>query len=155
MCFVRYKPPHWVMDNQDQVPEKSPEKDIYLATWILSQRKAGVPWAQGFISTLQDGCMKTFINRLDKDTSGVVVLPRSHHAWVSLKNSLQNKSWSKKYFCLCWGEPPARQGPAAAGIWQISRQRNTATDDGSRTDGALRVSESLGAGAGFPAPPLR
>lgn len=113
-CIYLYKPPYWVMDNQDPVQPKNP---IYLSSWILAQADKGEPWAQGYISKLKvdqwdstKKYMKTFINRLDKDTSGIVVMPLTPQAKVSLKRSLWQRKWNKRYLALCWGIPSTEEG---------------------------------------------
>lgn len=48
------------------------------------------------------------VHRLDKDTSGVLVIAKTEEAYLNLKSQFQNRTTVKKYFALVHGlvEPP-------------------------------------------------
>ena len=49
------------------------------------------------------------VHRLDKDTSGVMVVARSLKAHASLVNQLQTRSMSRVYEAVVKGEIPSRR----------------------------------------------
>ncbi|MCX6763719.1 MAG: RluA family pseudouridine synthase [Candidatus Moranbacteria bacterium] len=50
------------------------------------------------------------VHRLDKDTSGVMVIARNQKAFDELKNLFKNHKVSKKYVALVYGQLPAKKG---------------------------------------------
>ncbi|MGH2500211.1 MAG: RluA family pseudouridine synthase [Candidatus Limnocylindria bacterium] len=48
------------------------------------------------------------VHRLDKDTSGVMVIARNDLAHLSLARQLQAKRFAKEYLALVWGDPGAQ-----------------------------------------------
>lgn len=50
------------------------------------------------------------VHRLDKDTSGLMVVARTPKIFMRLKSEFGNRKVSKKYFALCWGKFSRRSG---------------------------------------------
>lgn len=48
------------------------------------------------------------VHRLDKDTSGVMIIAKTNAAHEKLATAFQNREIEKKYWALCCGVPPAR-----------------------------------------------
>ena len=46
------------------------------------------------------------VHRLDKDTSGVMVVAKSEEAMAELKRQFKARETEKEYLALVWGEPP-------------------------------------------------
>ncbi|MDR2352033.1 MAG: RluA family pseudouridine synthase [Deltaproteobacteria bacterium] len=46
------------------------------------------------------------VHRLDKDTSGVMIIPRTEKTFEYLKKAFQERNISKKYLALVMGKPP-------------------------------------------------
>jgi 23S rRNA pseudouridine1911/1915/1917 synthase len=103
---------------------------------LVINKPAGLvvhPAAGNWDGTLQnallnfDGDLDTIprsgiVHRLDKDTSGVMVVARSHKAHASLVNQLQTRSMSRIYAAVVKGEiPPA--GTVDAAIDRNPRNR--------------------------------
>ncbi|MEN7972456.1 MAG: RluA family pseudouridine synthase [Verrucomicrobiota bacterium] len=47
------------------------------------------------------------VHRLDKDTSGVMVVAKSEKAMVELQRQFKVRETKKEYFALVWGHPPS------------------------------------------------
>jgi len=47
------------------------------------------------------------VHRLDKDTSGVMVVAKSEKAMVELQRQFKARETEKEYLALVWGDPPA------------------------------------------------
>jgi 23S rRNA pseudouridine1911/1915/1917 synthase len=72
------------------------------------------------------------VHRLDRDTSGLLVVARSPEAHGRLKAALQGREITREYLALVEGRPPARRGTIDAPIGRDRRVRtrmSTATDD--------------------------
>jgi 23S rRNA pseudouridine1911/1915/1917 synthase len=72
------------------------------------------------------------VHRLDRDTSGLLVVARSPEAHRRLKAALQTRAIAREYLALVEGRPPARTGTIDAPIGRDRRYRtrmSTDTDD--------------------------
>src|SRR3954470_177135 len=72
------------------------------------------------------------VHRLDRDTSGLLVVARSPAAHRRLKAALQKRAIVREYVALVEGRPPARTGTIDAPIGRDRRRRtrmSTDTDD--------------------------
>jgi 23S rRNA pseudouridine1911/1915/1917 synthase len=72
------------------------------------------------------------VHRLDRDTSGLIVVARSPEAHRRLKAALQARDITREYLALVEGRPPARSGTIDAPIGRDRRVRtrvSTETDD--------------------------
>jgi 23S rRNA pseudouridine1911/1915/1917 synthase len=72
------------------------------------------------------------VHRLDRDTSGLLVVARSPAVHRALKAALQARAITREYLALVEGRPPARTGTIDAAIGRDRRHRtrmSTDTDD--------------------------
>jgi len=72
------------------------------------------------------------VHRLDRDTSGLLVVARSEAVHRSLKAMLQRREITREYLALVEGRPPARSGTIDAPLGRDRRERtliSTETDD--------------------------
>jgi 23S rRNA pseudouridine1911/1915/1917 synthase len=72
------------------------------------------------------------VHRLDRDTSGLLVVARSEEAHRRLKEALQQREITREYLALVLGRPPARSGTIDAPIGRDRRHRtrmSTETDE--------------------------
>src|SRR4029077_5027361 len=56
------------------------------------------------------------VHRLDRDTSGLLVLSRSDEAYASLGEQMRARQIEREYVALVRGRPPSRRGTTAARI---------------------------------------
>ena len=62
------------------------------------------------------------VHRLDKDTSGLMVVARTSQAQTSLVRQLQDRSVGRRYLAWVWGDPPS-QGKVLASVGRDQRDR--------------------------------
>ncbi len=72
------------------------------------------------------------VHRLDRDTSGVLLVARSERAYTSLVEQLTERSVERRYDALCWGTPSPVSGviDAPIGRSQTRRTRMAVSIDG-------------------------
>ena len=63
------------------------------------------------------------VHRLDKDTSGLLMVAKSDEAQASLMRQLGDRTIEKTYLALVRGEPPARRGRIEAPVGRDPRDR--------------------------------
>src|SRR5437879_12873368 len=56
------------------------------------------------------------VHRLDKDTSGVMVVAKTDVAQLALSRQLQQQRFSKEYLALVWGDPGATDAVVEASL---------------------------------------
>ncbi len=83
------------------------------------------------------------VHRLDRDTSGLLVVARSQPAYESLVGQLQARTVERRYLALVWGRLPSRRGMIDAPIGRSSsrRTRMAVRDEGkpARTEYEVRA----------------
>ena len=80
----------------------------------------------------EDGARAGIVHRLDRDTSGLLVVAKHEAAHRTLKAALQKREITRQYLALVEGRPPARTGTIDAPLGRDRRVRtriSTETDD--------------------------
>lgn len=80
------KPPMWVTTNENS------KTDITLENWLANKNLGNKEWRQGIV------------NRLDKGTSGLVVVALNYSTWLELKKKFKDRKVNKQYWALVAGE---------------------------------------------------
>ncbi|CAB4881721.1 unannotated protein [freshwater metagenome] len=86
------------------------------------------------------------VHRLDKDTSGLLVVARDEETHRTLKAMLQRRQITREYLTLVEGRPPARSGTIDAPLGRDRRDRtliSTDTDDGREARTHFRLEQAL------------
>jgi 23S rRNA pseudouridine1911/1915/1917 synthase len=79
------------------------------------------------------------VHRLDKDTSGLIVVAKTEVAHQSLVRQFQGRQVAKKYLALVWGRLPAREGEIALEVGRHPSQRRKMSAHPRRGKGALTL----------------
>ena len=118
-------------------PEDIPLDVVYEDSAIIVINKpAGLvvhPAAGNWTGTLLNGLLHRFpelknlpragiVHRLDKDTSGLMVVARTDIAQTSLVRQLQDRTVGRRYLAWVWGEAPS-QGRVLASVGRDQRDR--------------------------------
>ena len=117
---LRLRPPEGI-DAIDAVPEAMPLDIVHEddAVFVIDKPPGLVvhPGAGNRSGTLMNGLLHRdpalaqvpragIVHRLDKDTSGLMVVARTIESQTALVRQLQARSVSRRYRALCWGVPP-------------------------------------------------
>jgi 23S rRNA pseudouridine1911/1915/1917 synthase len=63
------------------------------------------------------------VHRLDKDTSGVMVIAKTDLAMAALAEAFARRTLERTYLALCWGVPAPSEGEIAGAIGRDPRER--------------------------------
>lgn len=63
------------------------------------------------------------VHRLDKDTSGVLVIAKTERAMAVLGKAMKERSLEKEYLAVVYGHPPVRKGKVELGILRDPKDR--------------------------------
>lgn len=87
-----------------------------LTDWLLKRypeiKGVGEPPVGGQVNQERPG----IVHRLDKDTSGVIIVARNQKYFLYLKSLFQSRAVKKTYLALVWGRPKEKQGRIEAPI---------------------------------------
>lgn len=111
---------------------------------LVNALLAACPDLQGISGTLRPG----IVHRLDKDTSGLLVVAKNDRAMRSLQSQLTERSVHKTYLALVHGVPKPREGQIEAPIGRSPRNRKkmAVVDNGRESTTRYRVREELPGG---------
>ncbi len=89
------------------------------------------------------------VHRLDKDTSGLIVVARTHEAYESLVGQLASRQVKRLYKCLVWGRPGPREGiiDAPIGRSQTNRKKFSIVSSGKEAITKFRVIKTYNPGS--------
>jgi 23S rRNA pseudouridine1911/1915/1917 synthase len=94
----------------------------------------------------EDGWRAGLVHRLDRDTSGLLVVAKSDAVHAALKEALQQREITREYAALVEGRPPARTGTIDAPIGRDRRVRtrmSTDTDNPREARTHFAIAEAL------------
>jgi 23S rRNA pseudouridine1911/1915/1917 synthase len=94
----------------------------------------------------EDGWRAGLVHRLDRDTSGLLVVAKSDAVHAALKEALQRRDITREYLALVEGRPPARTGTIDAPIGRDRRVRtrmSTDTDNPREARTHFEIAEAL------------
>lgn len=63
------------------------------------------------------------VHRLDRDTSGLMVVAKNDQAHLGLSNQLQDRTLSRHYIAFCWGLPKPTSGTVDTLLGRSSKNR--------------------------------
>lgn len=69
------------------------------------------------------------VHRLDRDTSGLLVVARSHAVHAALQAAIRRRAVTREYLALVEGRPPARSGTIDAPLGRDRRVRTRISSD--------------------------
>jgi 23S rRNA pseudouridine1911/1915/1917 synthase len=85
----------------------------------------------------EDAARAGIVHRLDRDTSGLLVVARSEAAHRALRNALQARAITREYLVLVEGRPPARTGTIDAPLGRDRRVRTRMSTDSDEPRAAI------------------
>jgi 23S rRNA pseudouridine1911/1915/1917 synthase len=69
------------------------------------------------------------VHRLDRDTSGLLLVARTHEAYDALRAAMRARAIAREYLALVEGRPPAREGTIDAPLGRDRRVRTRISSD--------------------------
>jgi 23S rRNA pseudouridine1911/1915/1917 synthase len=73
------------------------------------------------LGTIGDPARPGIVHRIDKDTSGLLVVARSERAFLQLSAQIAAHAVTRRYLALVWGQPDAPRGMIDAPIGRSAR----------------------------------
>ncbi|MCD8494778.1 MAG: RluA family pseudouridine synthase [Candidatus Pacebacteria bacterium] len=102
------KPAGLVMHSDGKTEEYS------VADWVMEHfpemQHVGEPWVSEHQGQERVIYRPGIVHRLDRETSGIVILAKHQDAFIYLKDQFQNRTLQKIYHSCVYGIPTAREG---------------------------------------------
>jgi 23S rRNA pseudouridine1911/1915/1917 synthase len=89
------------------------------------------------------------VHRLDKDTSGLMLVARNDRTHRALADAFRDREIEKEYRALCWGVPRDREGIIDLPLGRDPRRRTTMSSRGRKRRSARTRYRTLEAYTGF------
>jgi len=86
---------------------------------LVNALVAGVEDLSGINGVLRPG----IVHRLDRDTSGLMLIAKNDEAHRFLAEAIQNREVTRVYHALCWNSPPLPGGKIAENLGRHPRDR--------------------------------
>ncbi len=135
-----------------EVPEATPDEDVADATFgvayedehlLVVDKPAGVVVHPGHgrqqgtlvqalagrVAGGEDPARPGVVHRLDRDTSGLLVLAKGDTAHAALSDAIRHREVTREYVALVRGRPPARAGTIEAPLGRDKRRRTRMSSD--------------------------
>ena len=139
------------------IPLKIIYEDDYIIAIDKPKNMPTHPSKGNNLPTLANAVMSIFdgdfvfraINRLDRDTSGIVIIAKDAVSANSLSASMKAGRFSKKYLCITDGVPSPEQGVIDAPIKRLEENnvKRIVSEDGKRAVTEYKVLEKTESGA--------
>ncbi|MEM6297054.1 MAG: RluA family pseudouridine synthase [Bacteroidota bacterium] len=127
--------------NNEVIPEKMDLPIVYEDdTLLLINKPAGLvvhPATENWTGTMANGLMhylgeqgKTFpglVHRIDKDTTGLLVVPKAEDAKYHLAQQFAEHTTERTYRAIIWGEPKEDAGTIEGAIARSTKDRRVMT----------------------------
>ena len=95
------------------------------------------------IRTVGDVARPGIVHRLDRDTSGLLIIARTKRSFVALKKLFKDRKIKKRYLALVFGIPKATEGAITTPIARSTRgDRQRAATPGRHVKGITRPAET-------------
>ena len=118
-----------------QVHPSSTRETGTVVQWILAHYPE--------IAAIGDPDRPGIVHRLDRDTSGLLIIARTRKAFTALKKSFKDQAVHKRYLALVFGTPEAKEGTINTPIARSTRgDRQSAAFPGRRVKGTVRPAKT-------------
>lgn len=109
---IVYEDKHLLVVNKPQGMVVHPAPGNYSGTLVNALMYHCQDNLSGINGVLRPG----IVHRIDKDTSGLLLVAKTNEAHLSLSQQIQNKTVKREYICMCEGEVKPKKGIVDAPI---------------------------------------
>lgn len=113
--------PAGLITHQKNIEDKQPSVVDWVVKHFPELKNIGEP----FIASGKEVSRAGIVHRLDKDTSGLLLVAKNTESFFYLKNLFQTRKIKKYYLALVNGEPKNSKGVISAPLGRIGLKRTT------------------------------
>ena len=106
-------------------PKNATDDQASVTSWLIEKYPEIKDIGEPFIASGTPLPRAGVVHRLDKDTSGLILVAKSNDAFLYLKNLFQTRKIKKSYQALVYGKPKEPHGIINAPLGRIGLKRTT------------------------------
>eukprot|EP00930_Biecheleria_cincta_P020049 TRINITY_DN15153_c0_g1_i1.p1 TRINITY_DN15153_c0_g1~~TRINITY_DN15153_c0_g1_i1.p1 ORF type:complete len:809 (+),score=143.47 TRINITY_DN15153_c0_g1_i1:91-2517(+) len=127
--WIFFKHAYWVCDTPEDPSELDrfevvtkqsgrPRVDGNFTLWVREKYASSFPFLYKYEKS--KGINYGLLQRLDRETSGPVLVGKNEDGWSALKDTRDNHDWHKEYLCLVHGKIPPSSAQGVICEWILS-----------------------------------
>lgn len=113
--------PAGLITHQKNIDDKQPS----VVDWVIANYPELKDVGEPFIASGAEVTRAGIVHRLDKDTSGLLLIAKNNEAFFYLKNLFQTRKIKKYYLALIHGKPKESSGTISSPLGRIGLKRTT------------------------------
>lgn len=113
--------PAGLITHQKNIDDKQPS----VVDWVIEKYPELKDVGEPFIASGAEVPRAGIVHRLDKDTSGLLLIAKNNEAFFYLKNLFQTRKIKKYYIALVHGKPKEPNGTISSPLGRIGLKRTT------------------------------
>ena len=129
--------PYGLITHPKNISDTQPSLSDWVASNYPELKNIGEPFDASGSPLPRHG----IVHRLDKDTSGLIIIAKNQPAFDFMKKQFQDRTLDKHYYALVHGKPKESSGIINAPLGRIGMKRTTEMDGKKMIDGKESVTE--------------
>lgn len=106
-------------------PKNATDNQLSLSGWVEENYPALKDVGESFIASGSPLPRWGIVHRLDKDTSGLIIIAKNQPVFDYFKNLFQNRQINKSYYALIYGSPKEKYGVIDLPLGRLGLKRTT------------------------------
>ena len=119
--FFVINKPAGLITHQKNLDDKQPS----VVDWVIENYPELKDIGEPFIASGKETARAGIVHRLDKDTSGLMIISKNNETFFYFKNLFQTRKIKKHYLALVHGQPKNAMGTIASPLGRIGMKRTT------------------------------
>ncbi len=122
-------------------PKDATDDQDSVVSWLKQEYPGIEHVGEPFIASGAESERAGIVHRLDKDTSGLLIVAKNNDAFYYLKSLFQNRKIEKHYYALVYGRPKQGHGIIDAPMGRIGLKRTVKIDGKKLIDSKPAITE--------------
>src|SRR3989338_2028715 len=119
--FFVINKPAGLITHQKNIDDKQPS----VVDWVIENYPELKDIGEPFIASGKETARAGIVHRLDKDTSGLIIIAKNNEAFFYFKNLFQTRKIKKHYLALIHERPKESKGIISSPLGRIGMKRTT------------------------------
>src|SRR3989344_3556368 len=122
-------------------PKNATDTQGSVVSWLTKEYPGIENIGEPFIASGTESIRAGIVHRLDKDTSGLLIVAKNNDSFYYLKSLFQNHKIQKHYYALVYGRPKEGHGTIDAPMARAGLKRTIKLDGKKLVDGKDAITE--------------
>ncbi len=122
-------------------PKNATDEQSSVVSWLIVEYPGIENVGEPFIASGTESTRAGIVHRLDKDTSGLLLVAKNNDSFYYLKSLFQTRKIEKHYYALVYGRPKEGHGIIDAPLGRIGLKRTIQLDGKKLIDSKPAITE--------------